>query len=159
MKLLIIALCATTCVCLCLSSPTASSAKVGADALMTVVAPAQAADQSAEKEAIKLVVRQYLDVTDNKAQENIAKAFHPTTKFFSVGKGTINQMTLDEWWQRISRIQGKVERTSTIALIDVTGIAAVVRVDFGRSSDYLSLLKVGGEWKIVNKTLSTPLNV
>lgn len=37
-----------------------------------------------------------------------------------------------------------VERSSKISLIDMNGLAAVVRVDFDRSSDYRSLLKIGG---------------
>ena len=116
--------------------------------------------QSVESEqaAIRQVIQHYLDVTDKKDAEGIKKAFHPDTKFMSVGKNGLNQMSLDEWWGRISRIPGKVERTSQVTVLEVSGLAAVVKVDFGRSKDYLSLLKINGEWKIVNKVLSTSLN-
>lgn len=111
-----------------------------------------------ETEVIRQVIRQYLDVTDKKNAEGIKKAFHPDTKLMSVGKNGLNQMSLDEWWGRISRIPGQVERTSQVTVLEVSGLAAVVKVDFGRSKDYLSLLKINGEWKIVNKVLSTSLN-
>jgi hypothetical protein len=139
------------CFCLALSQSQRSSA--------AVENPPVIEDQSADQAAIKVVVQQYLDVTDKKDAESIKKAFHADAKLLSVGKNGLNQMTQEEWWQRVSRIPGKVERTSKIALIDVKGIAAVVRIDFERSTDYLSLLKINDEWKIVYKTLSTKLNV
>lgn len=139
------------CCCLALTQSLRSSAAVGS--------PPVVEDQSADKEAIKVVVQQYLDVTDKKDFESIKKAFHPDARLMSVGKNGLNQMTQDEWWQRVSKIPGTVQRTSRISMIDVTGIAAVVKIDFGRSADYLSLLKVNDQWKIVNKTLSSKLNV
>jgi Putative lumazine-binding len=111
-----------------------------------------------ETEAIRQVIQHYLDVTDKKDAEGIKKAFHPDTKLLSVGKNGLNQMRLDEWWERISRIPGRVERTSQVTVLEVSGLAAVVKVDFGRSKDYVSLLKINGEWKIVSKVLSTSLN-
>jgi hypothetical protein len=119
----------------------------------------ETANQSAENEteAIRRVIQQYLDVTDKKDAEGIKKAFHPDAKLMSVGKNGLNQMALAEWWERISRIPGKVERTSRVTVLEVSGLAAVVKVDFGRSKDYVSLLKINGEWKIVNKLLSTSL--
>jgi hypothetical protein len=148
MKLTVLTLFAAF-VCLAFSYNLRSSA--------SVEIPPAVEDQSADKEAIKRVVQQYLDVTDKKDFDSIKKAFHPDAKLLSVGKIGLNQMTQEEWWQRISRIPGKVERTSNIVMIDVTGLAAVVKIDFGRSTDYLSLLKVNDEWKIVNKILSTKL--
>lgn len=121
-------------------------------------------DVHAEKEAIRQVIQQYFDVTDKRDYESLKKAFHPDTKLMSVGKSGLNQMTLEQWWGRVSSIPGKVERTMTITSIEVKGVAAVVKVDESRggeyrSSDFISLLKVNDEWKIVNKLLSTKLNV
>ncbi|HYE73824.1 MAG TPA: nuclear transport factor 2 family protein [Blastocatellia bacterium] len=132
--------------------------------LTRVTAPTTQPDndvlQSANNDtaAIKLVIQRYLDVTEKKDSEAIKLAFHTDTKLLSVGKNGLNQMTLDEWWGRISRIPGKVERKSEITILDISGLAAIVKVDFGASKDYVSLLKINGEWKIVNKILSTSLN-
>lgn len=111
-----------------------------------------------DEPAIRQVIQYYLDVTDKKDGEAIKRAFHPDTKLLSVGKNGLNQMSLEEWWARVSRIPGQVQRKSQVTVLEVSGLAAVVKVDFGRSKDYLSLLKVNGEWRIVNKTLSTSLN-
>jgi len=116
------------------------------------------ANNDVEKTAIEKVVRDYIFVTDKKDQEAIKRAFHPSAKLMSVGKDGLREMSQEEWWGRVSRIPGKgVERKSKIAMVDVKGLAAVVRVDFDKSSDYISLLKINDEWKIVNKMLSTKL--
>jgi hypothetical protein len=119
--------------------------------------PRSALNQGEDKDAIQRVLRAYLDVTDKKDQAAIARAFHPSAKLMSAGQNELREMSQSEWWQRISRIPGPVKRKSAVSFIDVTGLAAVARIDFERSSDYLALLKIGGVWKIVNKTLSTSL--
>jgi hypothetical protein len=111
-----------------------------------------------DETAIRQVIQHYLDVTDKKDGEAIKRAFHPDTKLLSVGKNGLNQMSLDEWWGRVSRIPGQAQRKSQVAVLEVSGLAAVVRIDFGRSKDFVSLLKVNGEWRIVSKILSTSLN-
>lgn len=118
----------------------------------------------AEKEAIRQVIQQYFDVTDRRDYESLKKAFHPDAKLMSVGKNGLNQMTLEQWWGRVSRISGNIDRTMTISSIEVQGIAAIVKTDESRggryrSSDFISLLKIDDQWKIVNKLLSTKLNV
>ena len=131
-----------------------------ASVISTTKPAASSASQanSDEAEAIKHVVQRYLDVTDKKEQAAIAQAFHPDTKLLSVGRTGLNQMSLDEWWSRVSRIPGQVTRKSQVTILDVSGLAAIVKVDFGTSKDFISLLKVSGEWKIVSKILSTSLN-
>lgn len=111
-----------------------------------------------EEAAVRQVIQQYLDVTDKKDGEAIKRAFHPDTKLLSVGKNGLNQMSLEEWWGRVSRIPGQAQRKSQVTVLEVSGLAAVVKIDFGRSKDYVSLLKVNGEWRIVSKILSTSLN-
>ncbi len=63
----------------------------------------------------------------------------------------------------IARAPGKpaadeAQRKRTIDLIDITGNAAVARItlDYPASTmtDYMSLLKVEGEWRIVNKIVT-----
>jgi hypothetical protein len=121
-------------------------------------APSAGQSSSDDAEAIKHVIQRYLNVTDKKEQAAIAQAFHPDTKLLSVGRNGLNQMSLDEWWGRVSRIPGQVTRKSQVTVLEVSGLAAIVKVDFGTSKDFISLLKVGGEWKIVSKILSTSLN-
>ena len=71
--------------------------------------------------------------------------------------GILKQMTQAEWWARVSKITNPKVRKSNITILDVTGISAVVKVEFETSSDHISLLKIDNEWKIINKSLSIVL--
>ena len=115
------------------------------------------ADEKNTTEILK-VVKLYLTVTDNLDSTAILKAFHPDAKLMSVTKsGELKKMTLYDWWSRISRIPNPKVRKSKIDILDISGISAVVRVEFEKSTDLLSLLKINNEWKIINKTLSIVL--
>lgn len=86
------------------------------------------------------------------------KAFHPDAKLFWIRDGQLAQRTSAEY---IAGSPGKpaadeAQRKRSIASIDITGNAAIAKVilDYPdrRFTDYMSLLKIDGEWKIVNKT-------
>ena len=111
------------------------------------------------------VLKVYLTVTDNKNRSAIKQSFHPTAFLMSVNKkGSLISLTQDLWWERVSKIpDDQPERKSEIVLIDVSGHAAVARIDITNgvtntiSTDYLNLQKLSSGWRIVNKTLSVPL--
>jgi hypothetical protein len=108
----------------------------------------------ADHEAITELIAAYVSVTDEKNHDAIARAFHDTATLLSVSQGRLRQMSQDEWWSRVSTLSGNPRRAYTVPLLDIVGLAAVARVDFATSSDYLILLKLDGTWKIVQKTLS-----
>ncbi len=119
---------------------------------------AKAQNRDNEKMEVKKVIKTYLTVTDLKDSTAILKAFHPDAKLMSVNsKGELKQMSQTEWWQRISKIVNPVVRKSKITVLDISGISAVVKVEFEKSNDLITLLKFNNEWKIVNKTLSVAL--
>jgi protease I len=143
-----------------LIAPKGAAVETGANPVpqnQEAVASAAGKPMDNEREAIRQVLLLYIDVTDKGKRENIRKALHPEARFMSVGKHGLTQLTLDEWWGRISGIAGKTQRKGEITVLDVSGLAAAAKVDFGRSQDYMTLLKINGEWKIVNKILSTSL--
>lgn len=118
----------------------------------------------AEREAVRKVLGHYLAVVDTRDKSAIARAFHPTAVLSTVtNAGSVASMTQDVWWERVSRIpQSAAPRTSTIRLVEVAGITAIARIDIvsaaGTSStDMFTLLKTADGWRIINKTLSTPL--
>ena len=88
-----------------------------------------------------------------------AKVFHPESKLFWVGAdGALMQRTSADY---IKGASGKpaadeAQRKRRIESIDVAGTAAMVKVvlDYPATTftDYMSMLKINGEWKIVNKT-------
>jgi hypothetical protein len=119
---------------------------------------AKAQNMDNEKMEVKKVIKTYLTVTDLKDSTAILKAFHPDAKLMSVNsKGELKQMSQIEWWQRITKIVNSVVRKSKITVLDISGISAVVKVEFEKSNDLITLLKFNNEWKIVNKTLSIVL--
>lgn len=90
--------------------------------------------------------------------EHHKKAFHPEAKLFWIREGQFTQRTSAEY---IAGSSGKpaadeAQRKRSIEMIDITGNAAVAKVvlDYPqmRFTDYMSLLKIDGQWKIVNKT-------
>ncbi len=86
------------------------------------------------------------------------QAFHPDAKLFWVKDGALTTRTSAEFAAGAS---GKppadeAQRRRRIVLVDVTGDAAIVKVELDYPTvvftDYLSMLKLGTEWKVVNKT-------
>lgn len=70
--------------------------------------------------------------------------------------GSLGQLTQEDWYKGFRDVAGKEEEGDLqIVSIDVTGNAASVKVleTYPKSTytDYLSLLKLSGGWKIVNK--------
>lgn len=113
--------------------------------------------QNDETAAARVPVEMYLKAQATGDPEYIRKAFHPEAKLFFNRDGKFTQLTRDEF---ASRFSGKpaadeAQRKRTIDSITVTGDAAMAKLtlDYPNAvlTDYLSLLKVDGEWKIVHK--------
>jgi hypothetical protein len=111
-----------------------------------------------EEAGVRQALNYYLQGHATGNGEFFRKAFHPEAKLFWVREGKFSQRTSEEY---IAGASGKpapdeAERKRSIESIDITGNAAVAKIvlDYpnGRFTDYMSLLKVDGEWKIVNKT-------
>ncbi|QTD57336.1 nuclear transport factor 2 family protein [Parasphingorhabdus cellanae] len=118
-----------------------------------------------ERMAVLQTLNTYLTVTDEKDHSAIEKSFHPTALLMSVSsKGALRSLTQDFWWERVSQIpEDQAPRTSKILIIDVSGHAAIARIDITNggdgttSTDYFNLQKTSAGWRIVNKTLSKPI--
>jgi hypothetical protein len=70
--------------------------------------------------------------------------------------GSLGQLSQAEWYRGFAATAGKEEQgTLEIVSVDVTGSAASVKVmeTYATSVyvDYLNLLRIGQEWRIVNK--------
>ncbi len=119
----------------------------------------------AERLAVLETLHVYLTVTDEKKHSAIARSFHPTAFLMSVsGKGALRSLTQDFWWERVSQIPDDTPpRRSKVLIIDVSGHAAIARIDITNggngttSTDFFNLQKTAAGWRIVNKTLSEPL--
>ena len=117
----------------------------------------------------KVIQEAYVDGLCNNADEvAVAKGFHPGFNLMGVGRGnTMWKNPIYNWVE--SAKEGKKthkysfqDEYTTIEyhFIDVTGNAAVAKIDFlvggeKKYVDYLSLLKFEDGWKIVSKTFYT----
>jgi hypothetical protein len=114
--------------------------------------------QSAEESAARVPLENYLKGHATGDGEFMRKAFHPEARVFSYRDGKLNQMTSAEF---AGRFTGKpapdeAQRKRWIESVKITGNAGVgvIALDYPtvKFIDYMSLLKVDGEWKIINKT-------
>jgi Putative lumazine-binding len=85
------------------------------------------------------------------------KAFHTEAKIMAFSNGKMMNMTAEDF---ASRFTGKTapdeaQRKRRIESVEITGNAGVGKIVLEYPTvtytDYMSLLKVDGEWKIVNK--------
>lgn len=114
--------------------------------------------EQAEEAAVRQAIEHYFRGHATGDGQHFQKVFHPEAKLFWMRDGKLAQRTSAEY---IAGASGKPapderERKRSIQSIDITGNAAVVKVllDYpsARLTDYMSMLKIEGEWKIVNKT-------
>jgi len=91
--------------------------------------------------------------------EFIERAFTPDAKIKFVDAGELREWTRDEFAKRFQEpAQDEYRRVRRIERLDVTGTAAsaVLTLNYPQVqfTDHISLLKIGGQWKIVGKIFS-----
>ena len=125
--------------------------------LLGSAAMAQAPASISDDTLVRETIAKYLHGLKFNDVESLKQAFLPDAKLFFVKKyGSLGQITQAEWYEGFKASAGKEEQGDlSIASVDVTGNAESVKVeeDYPKShyTDYVSLLKLNGEWKIVNK--------
>ena len=115
------------------------------------------AASEAEAAAARIPLESYINAHATGNPEYIRKAFFPDAKIMAFRDGKLLNLSVEEF---ASRFSGKPatdesQRKRRIDSLDLTGNAGVARIvlDYPdtRLTDYMSLLKVDGEWKIINK--------
>ena len=114
--------------------------------------------QQAEKDAARLPLENYLKGHATGNPEFMRKAFHTEGKLIFIRDGKYSTRTFEEY---IAGSSGKpasdeAQRKRSIESIDIAGNAATAKIvlDYPavKFTDYMTLLKIDGEWKIINKT-------
>lgn len=114
--------------------------------------------ENPEEHAVRQALEHYFRGHATGQGEHFRKVFHPDSKLFAVRDGKYWQLTSEEY---IARASGKPaadeeKRMRRIESIDITGNAAIAKITLHypqvKFTDYMSMLKIDGEWKIVNKT-------
>jgi len=114
--------------------------------------------QDAEKAAVRVPLENYIKGHETGDPEFMRKAFHTEGNLIFVRDGKFTTRSFSEY---IGGMSGKpaadeAKRKRAIESIDVAGNAAIARIVLDYPAvkfvDYMTLLKINGEWKIVNKT-------
>jgi hypothetical protein len=114
--------------------------------------------QASEKDAVRVPLENYIKGHETGDGEYMKKAFHTEGHLMFIRDGKYTTRSFADY---ISGFSGKpaadeAKRKRAIESIDVAGNAAVARIvlDYPTTKfvDYMTLLKINGEWKIVNKS-------
>jgi hypothetical protein len=114
-------------------------------------------EKDEEAELIRHAVQFYIDGHATGKRQVMEQAFHPSARLQSINNGEVAIRSIEQY---LSGLRGQpasdeTERKRKITFIDYHGTAAIARVELDYPSatfvDYMQLLKVGDEWKIVNK--------
>lgn len=90
----------------------------------------------------------------------VEKAFHPsaTMKYVDYKTGEFKDVPIADYITRVKSNTTKTERKIEIISLNVEGSAAQAKIKIETDKvimyDYMNLLKVGNEWKIVSKIFS-----
>jgi hypothetical protein len=111
-----------------------------------------------ERQAVETTVHLYVEGMTFANEAALRKAFHPRCAIIGHYENAVEWLTRDEFIAAIVAEGSAPPDTQPfmdIEAIDVEGDAASVKVTdtFAgmRFTDYLSMLKIGGRWTIVNK--------
>jgi hypothetical protein len=111
-----------------------------------------------DSELVKVPLNNYLQAQATGNGDLIRKSFYTEARIMTFSNGKLTNLGVEEF---ATRFNGKAaadeaKRKRTIESIDVNGNAASARIvlDYPtiRFVDYMNLLKIDGEWKIVNKS-------
>jgi hypothetical protein len=122
----------------------------------TTAAPAQ--NTAVELEAAKLPLQNYVKAQETGNADFVRRAFSKDAKVMGYLGGKWISWSLDEYAARFSGkpAADEAQRKRHIEILDMTVNAAVgkVMLDYPevKFTDYMALLKVDGEWKIVSKS-------
>ena len=116
--------------------------------------------QSSDEAEVRAAIEHYLLGHATGQGTHFQQVFHPESKLFWVRDGQLATRTSAEY---IAGASGKpaddeAQRKRRITSVDITGNAAMVKVELDyprvKFTDYMSMLKIDGQWKIVNKTFN-----
>ena len=119
--------------------------------------PASAQAQASEEAAVRKALDHYLQghATGDGAHHRMA--FYPQANLYFVQNGALTTVTSEQYASRSSGkpADDEAQRKRRIVSIDISGTAAIAKIELDypnvRFVDYMSLLKVNGEWRIIAK--------
>lgn len=114
---------------------------------------AQAGD---EEKLVRACLEEYMSGDGNRME----KAFHPSAsmKYIDAKTGEFKDVPIAEFIARAKANTSKMERKIEIVSVNIEGNAANGKIKIETEKvilyDYMNMLKINGEWKIVSKIFS-----
>jgi hypothetical protein len=147
------------------STPASRRRLLGALAVALIVGGGWGFAPSADEAAVRAALQHYIQGHATGDGAHMRIAFHPAARLFWSSNDTLATRSAEEYASRFpgkpAADEGSGVRKRTIERVDVTGNAAIGKIvlDYPDAHivDYVSLVKVKGEWKIVNKIFMTEM--
>lgn len=120
-----------------------------------------ASAQETEKAAVRVPLENYIKAHATGDPEYARKAFHTEGNMIWIRDGKYSMESFDSFIKRAftgkpAADEEQRKNGRKIEAIDVNGTAAVAKIILDYPTvkfvDYMTLLKINGEWKIVNKS-------
>ncbi len=117
-----------------------------------------AAEAQSDEAAVRATAMDYIEGTANGEIERIRGAFHETAALYAVNaEGGLRKIPIDQYIGYFKAGQ-KNDRKGKIVSIDLVNDAAQVKIEIvsgqWKFTDYLLLLKLEEDWKIINKSFT-----
>ena len=111
--------------------------------------------QESDYQLVAKTVNYYLEGGSNNDFQTLKKAFHETATMKYITKDGYREVNALEFFSGMDASKPRQNRETRIADITISGHAANARLEIEYPSftfvDFMNLLKIDGEWKIVNK--------
>jgi hypothetical protein len=113
---------------------------------------------SADEAGVRKALNAYFEAQATGQSEHFRRGMHADMRMSFVRDGKLVHRNLDEFVGGNSSgkpFPDEAKRKRKIVMVDITGTAAVAKIELDYPdvffTDYMSLLNVDGEWKIVDK--------
>jgi len=114
------------------------------------------AQTPADETAVRACLQEYMSGDGNRME----KAFHPSAsmKYIDAATGEFKDVPIADFIARVKANTTKAERKIEIVSVNIEGAAANGKIKIETDKvimyDYMNMLKINGEWKIVSKIFS-----
>lgn len=111
---------------------------------------------NSEETSVRACLQEYMSGDGNRME----KAFHTsaTMKYIDITNGEFKDVPIGEFIARVKANTTKQERKIEIVSVNIEGTAATGKIKIETDKvimyDYMNMLKINGEWKIVSKIFS-----
>lgn len=128
-------------------------------ALLIAALAAPGTSGHADEAGVRAALQHYLDGQAGLGPTSFAKAFYPEARLQVVRDGKLTLIESQQWIANMKPVapgaKAEPRPGNRIEWIDISGTAAVAKIRLegprGAFSDYMTLMKVGGSWRIANK--------